>query len=76
MFFFIYSVCFARLSFQQSPTLEWRTFTTAETRILSLPVHVGFVQGKVTVGEVSLQLHSTLVLHSTCLPEKVGVNKK
>jgi hypothetical protein len=54
---------------------EWRTFTTAETRILSMPVHAGFVQGKVAVGEVSLRLQPTLVLLSTWFPEKVGVNK-
>jgi len=55
---------------------EWRTFSTAETRILSMPAHEGFVQGKVAVGEVSLRLHPALVLLSTWFPEKVGVNKK
>jgi hypothetical protein len=40
-----------------------------------MPVHVGFVEGKVGVGEVFLRLHPTVVLRSTCFPEKVGVNK-
>jgi len=55
---------------------ERRTITTAETSILSMPVNVGFVQGKVTVGELSPRLHPMLVLLFTRFPEKVGVNKK
>jgi hypothetical protein len=62
---------FCAMSFQQG-----RTFTTAETRIIPMPVLVVFVEGKVGVGEVLLRLHSTVVLRSTCFPEKVGVNKK